>query len=202
MNYRRQIALIIAKYMTFFHLFQWVDPVQPIIQVLMIIVSCLLAWGEAWFLDCRVIPQEKNAQRFYRLFMVIICFTFNYQYYRVWMRIIIAIVPLNNVINTKFPLSLVQATWYGLLNLMFYISNFTFRIWFCHRHKPTTMSVHHCWNPSWIITRQRRRTQLAALRIFIRPLNRCTTVIWTMTKWAKMSYSKIKVLLMFKPHMS
>lgn len=45
--------------------------VQPIIQVLMIIVSCLLAWGEAWFLDCRVIPQEKNAQRFYRLLMVI-----------------------------------------------------------------------------------------------------------------------------------
>lgn len=44
---------------------------QPIIQVLMIIVSCLLAWGEAWFLDCRVIPQEKNAQRFYRLLMVI-----------------------------------------------------------------------------------------------------------------------------------
>lgn len=43
---------------------------QPIIQVLMIIVSCLLAWGEAWFLDCRVIPQEKNAQRFYRLIMV------------------------------------------------------------------------------------------------------------------------------------
>lgn len=43
---------------------------QPIIQVLMIIVSCLLAWGEAWFLDCRVIPQEKNAQRFYRLLMV------------------------------------------------------------------------------------------------------------------------------------
>lgn len=46
--------------------------VQPIIQVLMIIVSCLLAWGEAWFLDCRVIPQEKNAQRFYRLLMVIL----------------------------------------------------------------------------------------------------------------------------------
>lgn len=37
----------------------------------MIIVSCLLAWGEAWFLDCRVIPQEKTAQRFYRLLMVI-----------------------------------------------------------------------------------------------------------------------------------
>lgn len=49
--------------------YDWIEPVQPIIQVLMIIVSCLLAWGEAWFLDCRVIPQEKNAQRFYRLMM-------------------------------------------------------------------------------------------------------------------------------------
>lgn len=49
---------------------KWMISAQPIIQVLMIIVSCLLAWGEAWFLDCRVIPQEKNAQRFYRLLMV------------------------------------------------------------------------------------------------------------------------------------
>lgn len=53
-----------------FSIFQWMVSAQPIIQVLMIIVSCLLAWGEAWFLDCRVIPQEKNAQRFYRLLMV------------------------------------------------------------------------------------------------------------------------------------
>ncbi|XP_055303522.1 steroidogenic acute regulatory protein-like [Sitodiplosis mosellana] len=49
--------------------YNWMVSAQPIIQVLMIIVSCLLAWGEAWFLDCRVIPQEKNAQRFYRLLM-------------------------------------------------------------------------------------------------------------------------------------
>ncbi|XP_031627447.1 steroidogenic acute regulatory protein-like [Contarinia nasturtii] len=49
--------------------YNWLVSAQPIIQVLMIIVSCLLAWGEAWFLDCRVIPQEKNAQRFYRLLM-------------------------------------------------------------------------------------------------------------------------------------
>lgn len=54
----------------FLVLSQWLVPVQPIIQVLLIIVSCLLAWGEAWFLDCRVIPQEKSAQRFYRALMV------------------------------------------------------------------------------------------------------------------------------------
>lgn len=54
---------------------------QPIIQALMIIVSCLLAWGEAWFLDCRVIPQEKNAQRFYRLLMVITLLIFYFVNY-------------------------------------------------------------------------------------------------------------------------
>lgn len=44
---------------------------EPIIQVLMIIVSCLLAWGEAWFLDCRVIPQERYAQLVYNAVVVI-----------------------------------------------------------------------------------------------------------------------------------
>lgn len=44
---------------------------EPIIQVLMIIVSCLLAWGEAWFLDCRVIPQEKYAHLVYNA--VVVC---------------------------------------------------------------------------------------------------------------------------------
>ena len=29
--------------------------------MLLIIVSFVLAWGEAWFLDCRVIPQERYA---------------------------------------------------------------------------------------------------------------------------------------------
>lgn len=51
-------------------LLQWIASAQPILQVVMIIVSCLLAWGEAWFLDCRVIPQEKNARRWHRSIMV------------------------------------------------------------------------------------------------------------------------------------
>lgn len=49
---------------------QWPAAAQPVFQVLLIIVSCVLAWGEAWFLDCRVIPKEKHAQRFFRAMMV------------------------------------------------------------------------------------------------------------------------------------
>lgn len=30
------------------------------------IVSFILSWGEAWFLDCRVVPQERHARSFYR----------------------------------------------------------------------------------------------------------------------------------------
>lgn len=34
-------------------------------QVLLIITSFVLSWGEAWFLDCRVIPQEKHARSYF-----------------------------------------------------------------------------------------------------------------------------------------
>lgn len=32
--------------------------------MLLIIISFVLAWGETWFLDCRVIPQERYARRY------------------------------------------------------------------------------------------------------------------------------------------
>lgn len=32
--------------------------------MLLIIISFVLSWGEAWFLDCRVIPQEKHARSY------------------------------------------------------------------------------------------------------------------------------------------
>lgn len=51
-----------------FH-YNWPNSPQPVFQVLLIIISCVLAWGEAWFLDCRVIPKEKHAQRLFRIIM-------------------------------------------------------------------------------------------------------------------------------------
>uniref|UniRef100_A0A1A9WA31 START domain-containing protein n=1 Tax=Glossina brevipalpis TaxID=37001 RepID=A0A1A9WA31_9MUSC len=45
--------------------FDWVDSRQQIFEVILIITSFVLAWGEAWFLDCRVIPQERHARRYF-----------------------------------------------------------------------------------------------------------------------------------------
>lgn len=43
---------------------QWIDVKDPVFQVLLIIISFVLAWGETWFLDCRVIPQEQHARNY------------------------------------------------------------------------------------------------------------------------------------------
>ncbi|CAO1361732.1 unnamed protein product [Diamesa serratosioi] len=42
-------------------IYTWPAAQQPVFQVLLIIISFILSWGEAWFLDCRVIPQERYA---------------------------------------------------------------------------------------------------------------------------------------------
>lgn len=48
-----------------FPYFQWVHSKQQVFEVILIITSFILAWGEAWFLDCRVIPQERHARRYF-----------------------------------------------------------------------------------------------------------------------------------------
>lgn len=45
--------------------YNWTAIPQPVFEVLLIVVSFVLAWGEAWFLDCRVIPQERYARNYY-----------------------------------------------------------------------------------------------------------------------------------------
>ncbi|KAK7874335.1 hypothetical protein R5R35_007808 [Gryllus longicercus] len=47
-------------------LYDWVSANSPVLQVLLIITSFVIAWGEAWFLDFRVIPQEVLAQNILR----------------------------------------------------------------------------------------------------------------------------------------
>uniref|UniRef100_A0A336ML17 CSON003305 protein n=1 Tax=Culicoides sonorensis TaxID=179676 RepID=A0A336ML17_CULSO len=44
--------------------YDWTQHQEPVFQVLLVLVSFILAWGEAWFLDCRVIPQENYARSF------------------------------------------------------------------------------------------------------------------------------------------
>ncbi|KAK3930576.1 Steroidogenic acute regulatory protein-like [Frankliniella fusca] len=42
--------------------FDWAKASQPTFQVMLILVSFVLAWGEAWFLDFRVLSQEMKAK--------------------------------------------------------------------------------------------------------------------------------------------
>ncbi|XP_055702019.1 steroidogenic acute regulatory protein-like [Phlebotomus papatasi] len=53
-------AFLISKVFVY----NWADSPEPVFQVLLIVISFVIAWGEAWFLDCRVIPQEQHAQSY------------------------------------------------------------------------------------------------------------------------------------------
>ncbi|XP_055689095.1 steroidogenic acute regulatory protein-like [Lutzomyia longipalpis] len=53
-------AFLISKVFVY----DWADSPQPVFQVLLIVISFVIAWGEAWFLDCRVIPQEQHARSY------------------------------------------------------------------------------------------------------------------------------------------
>lgn len=62
---------------------QWVKATPQVFEVILIITSFVLAWGEAWFLDCRVIPQERHARRYFagwysNLFYMIMRNKFNF----------------------------------------------------------------------------------------------------------------------------
>lgn len=43
--------------------YSWVDSHQPVFEVLFILTSFVISWGEAWFLDFRVLPQEFSLTR-------------------------------------------------------------------------------------------------------------------------------------------
>ncbi|XP_067003688.2 steroidogenic acute regulatory protein-like isoform X2 [Anabrus simplex] len=53
-------AFLISKVFVY----DWPKAQLPVFQVLLILISFVLAWGEAWFLDFRVLPQESQAARF------------------------------------------------------------------------------------------------------------------------------------------
>uniref|UniRef100_A0A1B0CW85 MENTAL domain-containing protein n=1 Tax=Lutzomyia longipalpis TaxID=7200 RepID=A0A1B0CW85_LUTLO len=53
-------AFLISKVFVY----DWAESPQPVFQVLLIVISFVIAWGEAWFLDCRVIPQEQHARSY------------------------------------------------------------------------------------------------------------------------------------------
>ncbi|KAG8227549.1 hypothetical protein J437_LFUL000649 [Ladona fulva] len=54
-------AFLLAKVFVY----HWASASQPAFQVLLILTSFILSWGEAWFLDFRVLPQESHARQFF-----------------------------------------------------------------------------------------------------------------------------------------
>ncbi|CAB3262085.1 unnamed protein product [Arctia plantaginis] len=52
-------AFLIAKVFVY----DWPHAAEPVYQVFLILTSFTLAWGEAWFLDFRVLPQELQAKQ-------------------------------------------------------------------------------------------------------------------------------------------
>ncbi|XP_043288656.1 steroidogenic acute regulatory protein-like [Venturia canescens] len=66
LNHRLIIALTTASTCAFIiakvSFFDWSQNSQPAFQGFLIITSFTLAWGEAWFFDFRVIPQETAAR--------------------------------------------------------------------------------------------------------------------------------------------
>ncbi|XP_072937652.1 steroidogenic acute regulatory protein-like [Epargyreus clarus] len=52
-------AFLIAKVFVF----DWPNASQPVYQVFLILTSFTISWGEAWFLDFRVLPQELQAKQ-------------------------------------------------------------------------------------------------------------------------------------------
>ncbi|XP_055837692.1 steroidogenic acute regulatory protein-like [Episyrphus balteatus] len=53
-------AFLISK--VFF--FDWVHSPEPVFGVVLVLTSFVLSWGEAWFFDGRVIPQERHARSY------------------------------------------------------------------------------------------------------------------------------------------
>ena len=45
---------------------QWAETTNYTLDVFLVLSSFVLSWGEAWFLDFRVLPQESLARDFFR----------------------------------------------------------------------------------------------------------------------------------------
>lgn len=43
---------------------QWTSANQPVFQVLLVLISFVLSWGEAWFFDFQVLPHELQAMEY------------------------------------------------------------------------------------------------------------------------------------------
>ncbi|PNF43454.1 hypothetical protein B7P43_G11487 [Cryptotermes secundus] len=49
-------------------LYSWTSANQPVFQVLLVLISFVLSWGEAWFFDFQVLPHELQAMEYMQAF--------------------------------------------------------------------------------------------------------------------------------------
>lgn len=49
-------------------MYSWTSANQPVFQVLLVLISFVLSWGEAWFFDFQVIPHELQAMEYIQAF--------------------------------------------------------------------------------------------------------------------------------------
>lgn len=55
-------ALVLLTDFPFLHLLQWQTENSRPFEVMLVLISFLIAWAEAWFIDFRVLPQEARAR--------------------------------------------------------------------------------------------------------------------------------------------
>lgn len=63
---------------------KWAKATNYTLDVFLVLSSFVLSWGEAWFLDFRVLPQESLARDFFRgrldLLNILFCLHFNFYF--------------------------------------------------------------------------------------------------------------------------
>lgn len=53
---------MLLTYFLFLNLLQWQTENSRPFEVMLVLISFLIAWAEAWFIDFRVLPQEARAR--------------------------------------------------------------------------------------------------------------------------------------------
>ncbi|ERL92325.1 hypothetical protein D910_09642 [Dendroctonus ponderosae] len=67
MRFLLLILFYAILYINHWIVISWTKTSQPVFEVLLVLASFIVSWGEAWFLDFRVIPQEVHANSCYRI---------------------------------------------------------------------------------------------------------------------------------------
>ena len=122
------------------YFYSW-PPTQPVFQVLLIIISFVISWFEAWFLDSRMIPQEDYSRSLTQgeLKMIKILFLFQIFIFLVW-----------KISYNKNELLLYKVSCWPIKSLILLLKNFSLNSSQCIRgqwHNSPVGSILQCRPP-------------------------------------------------------